>query len=140
MCYCKRKIYFAVNLYSDDVVVDVITIRENRNFLLRLFVKVWVVIDLISLIKLIGLRLNNIILYTCIDIIQIRHTNTNYHPNLVVSKASRASTFMKVVHPLGSQPVLGRAVFYLVGLHMYIFVLFCFLLNSIVVHTVVVFV
>jgi hypothetical protein len=35
--------YYAVNLYSDDVVVDVITIRGNRNFQLRLFVKVRVV-------------------------------------------------------------------------------------------------
>jgi hypothetical protein len=39
MCYCKRKMYSTVNLYSDDVVVDVITIRENRNFHLRLFLK-----------------------------------------------------------------------------------------------------
>jgi hypothetical protein len=39
MCYCKRKMYFAVNLYSDDVVVDVITIRENQNFHLHIFVK-----------------------------------------------------------------------------------------------------
>jgi len=31
--------FFAVNLYSDDVVVDVITIRENRNFHLHFFVK-----------------------------------------------------------------------------------------------------
>jgi hypothetical protein len=43
MCYCKRKIYSAINLYFDDVVVDVITIRGNQNFHLRLFVKVWVV-------------------------------------------------------------------------------------------------
>jgi hypothetical protein len=35
--------YSAVNLYSDDVVVDVITIRKNQNFYLRLFVKVRVV-------------------------------------------------------------------------------------------------
>jgi hypothetical protein len=35
ICYCKRKIFFATNLYSDDIVVDVITIR--------LFVKVRVV-------------------------------------------------------------------------------------------------
>jgi hypothetical protein len=27
ICNCKRKMYSAVNLYSDDVVVDVITIR-----------------------------------------------------------------------------------------------------------------
>jgi hypothetical protein len=39
MCYCKRKMYSAVNLYSDDVVVDVITIRRNQNFHLRIFVK-----------------------------------------------------------------------------------------------------
>jgi hypothetical protein len=32
--------YSAVNLYSDDVVVDVITIQGNRNFHLRIFVKV----------------------------------------------------------------------------------------------------
>jgi DNA-dependent RNA polymerase auxiliary subunit epsilon len=37
MYYCKRKMYFAVNLYSDDVVVDVVTIRENRNFHSRFF-------------------------------------------------------------------------------------------------------
>jgi hypothetical protein len=36
--------YSAINLYSDDVVVDAITIRGNRNFHLRLFVKVQVVI------------------------------------------------------------------------------------------------
>jgi hypothetical protein len=35
--------YSAVNLYSDDVVVDVITIRENQNFHIRLFVKVSIV-------------------------------------------------------------------------------------------------
>jgi hypothetical protein len=35
--------YSAVNLYSDDIVDDVITIRENRNFHLRLFVDVQVV-------------------------------------------------------------------------------------------------
>jgi hypothetical protein len=29
MCYCKRKMSSAVNLYSDDVIVDVITIRGN---------------------------------------------------------------------------------------------------------------
>jgi len=39
ICYCKRKMSSAVNLYSDDVVVDVIMIRENQNFYLRLFVK-----------------------------------------------------------------------------------------------------
>jgi hypothetical protein len=39
MYYCKRKMYSAVNLYSDDVVVDVVTIRENRNFHLRFFFK-----------------------------------------------------------------------------------------------------
>jgi len=43
MCYCKRKMYSAVNLYSNDVVVDVITIRGNRNFHLHFFVKVRVV-------------------------------------------------------------------------------------------------
>jgi hypothetical protein len=44
MYYCKRKkMYSAVNLYSDDIVDDVITIRENRNFHLRLFVDVQVV-------------------------------------------------------------------------------------------------
>jgi hypothetical protein len=31
--------YSAVNLYSDDIVVDVVTIRENRNFHLRIFIK-----------------------------------------------------------------------------------------------------
>jgi hypothetical protein len=35
--------YSAVNLYYDDVVVDIITIRENQNFHLCLFVKVQVV-------------------------------------------------------------------------------------------------
>jgi hypothetical protein len=39
----NQKMYSAVNLYSDDVVVDVITILGNRNFHLRLFVKVRVV-------------------------------------------------------------------------------------------------
>jgi hypothetical protein len=39
MYYCKRKMYSAVNLYSDDIVVDVVTIRENRNFHLRIFIK-----------------------------------------------------------------------------------------------------
>jgi len=39
MYYCKRKMSSAVNLYSDDVVVDVIMIRENRNFHLGFFVK-----------------------------------------------------------------------------------------------------
>jgi len=43
MCYCKRKMYSVVNLYSDDVIVDVITICRNRNFHLRHFVKVQVV-------------------------------------------------------------------------------------------------
>jgi hypothetical protein len=43
MCYCKRKMSSAANLYSDDVIDDVITIRENQNFHLHLFVKVWVV-------------------------------------------------------------------------------------------------
>jgi hypothetical protein len=31
--------YSAANLHSDDVIVDVITIRENQNFYLRTFVK-----------------------------------------------------------------------------------------------------
>jgi hypothetical protein len=39
MYYCKRKMYSAVNLYSDGVVVDVVTIRENRNFHLLFFKK-----------------------------------------------------------------------------------------------------
>jgi hypothetical protein len=39
MYYCKRKMYSVVNLYFDDVVVDIITIRGNRNFHLRFFVK-----------------------------------------------------------------------------------------------------
>jgi hypothetical protein len=39
----SEQMYFAVNLYSDDVIVDVITIRGNRNFHVRLFVKVRVV-------------------------------------------------------------------------------------------------
>jgi hypothetical protein len=43
MCYCKRKIFSAVNLYSDDVVVDITTIRGNQNFHLCFFVKVRVV-------------------------------------------------------------------------------------------------
>jgi len=34
-----RKLYSGANLYSDDVIDDVITIRENQNFHLRLFVK-----------------------------------------------------------------------------------------------------
>jgi hypothetical protein len=38
--------YSAVNLYFDDVVVDVITIRGNQNFHLRIFVKVRVVTSL----------------------------------------------------------------------------------------------
>jgi hypothetical protein len=37
MYYCKRKMYSVINLYSDDVVVDVVTIRENRNFHLHFF-------------------------------------------------------------------------------------------------------
>jgi hypothetical protein len=43
MCYCERKMYYALNLYFDDVIVDIIMTRENRNFHLRLFVKVRVV-------------------------------------------------------------------------------------------------
>jgi len=43
MCYYKRKMYSAINLYSDDVIVDVITMCGNQNFHLRLFVKMWVV-------------------------------------------------------------------------------------------------
>jgi len=43
MCHCKEKLYSAANLYSDDVSNDVITICGNRNFHLRLFVKVRVV-------------------------------------------------------------------------------------------------
>jgi hypothetical protein len=35
--------YSVVNLYSDDIIVDVITIRGNQNFHLCLFVKVWVI-------------------------------------------------------------------------------------------------
>jgi hypothetical protein len=42
--------YFAVNLYYDDVVVDVITICENRNFHLCLFVKVLVVIGHVRMV------------------------------------------------------------------------------------------
>jgi hypothetical protein len=34
-----RKLYSAANLYSDDVIIDVLTIRGNRNFHLRFFVK-----------------------------------------------------------------------------------------------------
>jgi len=34
---------FAANLYSDDIIDDVIMIRGNQNFHLCLFVKVWVV-------------------------------------------------------------------------------------------------
>jgi hypothetical protein len=34
-----RKLYSTANLYSDDVIDDFITIRGNRNFYLRLFVK-----------------------------------------------------------------------------------------------------
>jgi len=37
MCYFKRKMSFAVNLYSDDVIVDVITIRGNSKFSLMFF-------------------------------------------------------------------------------------------------------
>jgi hypothetical protein len=48
MCHCKEKLFFAVNLYSDDVIDDVITIRENQNFYLRLFVKVQVVTHLVQ--------------------------------------------------------------------------------------------
>jgi hypothetical protein len=43
MCHCKEKLYSVANLYSDNIIDDVITIRGNRNFHLRLFVKVWVV-------------------------------------------------------------------------------------------------
>jgi hypothetical protein len=39
MCYFKEKLYSTANLYFNDVVVDIITIRRNRNFHLRLFVK-----------------------------------------------------------------------------------------------------
>jgi hypothetical protein len=42
MCYCKRKMSSAVNLYSDDVIVDVITIRGNSKFSLTPFCKKWV--------------------------------------------------------------------------------------------------
>jgi hypothetical protein len=34
-----KKLYSAANLYSDGVIVDVLTIPENRNFHLRFFVK-----------------------------------------------------------------------------------------------------
>jgi len=43
MCHCKEKLFSAANLYFDDIIDDVITIRENWNFHLRLFVKVQVV-------------------------------------------------------------------------------------------------
>jgi len=46
MCYCKRKMYFVANLYFDDVLDDIITIRENQNFHLRLFVKVLEVVTM----------------------------------------------------------------------------------------------
>jgi hypothetical protein len=35
----SRKLYSVANLYSDDVINDVITIRGNQNFYLPLFVK-----------------------------------------------------------------------------------------------------
>jgi hypothetical protein len=41
--FLKEK-YYAANLYYDDVIDDVITIRGNRNFHLRFFVKRRVVI------------------------------------------------------------------------------------------------
>jgi hypothetical protein len=41
MCHCKEKLFSAANLYSDDIIDDVITIRENRNFHLRIFVRFW---------------------------------------------------------------------------------------------------
>jgi hypothetical protein len=40
MYYCKRKMYSAVNFYFDDIVVDVVTIREKKSkFSLTLFIK-----------------------------------------------------------------------------------------------------
>jgi hypothetical protein len=37
MYYCKRKMSSAVNLYSDDIIVDDITIRGNSKFSLTPF-------------------------------------------------------------------------------------------------------
>jgi hypothetical protein len=39
MCYCKRKMSSAVNLYSDDIIADVITIHGNLKFSLTPFCK-----------------------------------------------------------------------------------------------------
>jgi len=39
MCYCKKKMVSAANLYSEDVIVDIITIRENSKFSLTPFCK-----------------------------------------------------------------------------------------------------
>jgi hypothetical protein len=39
MYYCKGKMYSAVNFNFDDIVVDVVTIREKSKFSLTLFIK-----------------------------------------------------------------------------------------------------
>jgi hypothetical protein len=46
ICYCKRKMSSAVNLYSNDVNVDVLTIRENSKFSFTSFCKRRVVTDI----------------------------------------------------------------------------------------------
>jgi hypothetical protein len=47
MYYCKGKMYSSVSFYFDDIVVDVVTIREKSKFSLTLFIKKRVVTNLV---------------------------------------------------------------------------------------------
>jgi hypothetical protein len=50
MCYYKRKMSSTVNIYSDDVIVDVITIHGNSKFSLTPFFKKLVVTTVLGLL------------------------------------------------------------------------------------------